>query len=68
MFWKLHGEQINGKKGEEGKEENSEANREYRLQEFIAKYLTIVNSKFLAIFDPEVMSYDAMCSRIRAVA
>jgi hypothetical protein len=29
LFWKLHGEQINGKKGEEDKEENSEANREY---------------------------------------
>ena len=67
LFWELHGNEINGKPGEEDKDENKPENRHYRLQECTAKYINIVNSKYLAIFDPETTSYDDMCTKIRGV-
>jgi hypothetical protein len=65
LFWKLHGKDINERKKET--DEEWLILRSYRLQECTAKYMSIVNSKYLAIFNPEDASYEDMCSRICAV-
>jgi hypothetical protein len=57
FFWKLHGEEINRKKGEQ----------EYKLQDWKARYMSIVNSKYVQIFDPETASFDEMCSAIKSI-
>jgi hypothetical protein len=66
LFWKLHGDDINGRKKDTTDDEWVML-RSYRLQEYTAKYMSIVNSKYLAIFDPETMSYADICSTILAV-
>lgn len=65
LFWKLHGKDINDRKKET--DEEWLILRSYRLQECTAKYMSIVNSKYLAIFNPEDASYEYMCNRILAV-
>lgn len=65
LFWKLHGLDINARKGEP--DDEWQIMRNYRLQECTTNYMSIVTSKYLAIFDPEVASYADMCSRICAV-
>ena len=58
-FWKLHGAKINGKKGEEEKK--------YMLQDCKAKYMSIINSNYVKIFDPATASFDEMCSAIKSI-
>jgi hypothetical protein len=67
LFWKLHGEEINGKKDKGQAAHKDESSRSYRLQDCRARYLNIVNSKFVAIFDPDNESYQEMCSIMNKV-